>query len=95
MADIDDILNEIKSERIYQQDRWGNETDDTKNAPNDWVAFIVHYATTWFRGQFAPYTTDVGALFRTSMVKVAATAVAAIESYDRQVEAKGKPFYVE
>jgi hypothetical protein len=31
--------------------------------------------------------------FRKYMIKVAAIAVAAVESYDRQVEEKGKPFY--
>lgn len=90
-----DIFAEIEAERVHQDQRWGHEADDTKNAPNDWVAFMAHYSTIWFGGQFAPYKPDVGAAFRASMVKVAATAVAAIESYDRQVVAKGKPFYVE
>lgn len=87
------IYAEIEIERAYQEGRWGVEADDTKNQPNDWIAYISHYATAWFRGEFSPYAKTTGLDFRTAMVKVATIAVAAIESYDRQVAAKGKPFY--
>ena len=87
------IFAEVETERAYQVDRWGTEADDTRNRPNDWIGYICHYATEWYAGRFFPYPKGTGHAFRAAMVKVAATAIAAIESHDRQVAAKGKPFY--
>lgn len=87
------IFNEITEELSYQEKRWGTKADDTINRPNDWVAYISHYATKWFTGGFAPYS-DMGVNgFRKSMIKVAALAVAAVKSLDRQRENKGSAFY--
>lgn len=83
------ILAEIDSERAHQQQRWGDQADDTINKPNDFVAYISHYATRWFPGGFAPYDAETVADFRRRMIQVASIAVAAVESVDRQ----GKPFY--
>lgn len=90
---MDKIFDEIRKERDYQTEKWGNTADDTLNTPNDFIAYIAHYSTRWFAGGFAPYnSSDVGR-FRTMMVKVAALAVAAIESLDRQRAANGKTHY--
>lgn len=88
-----DILGNIKAEREYQQERWGNEADDSVNEPNDFVAYINHYSTRWFPGGFVPYTPETVDKFRESMIKVAAIAVAAVESIDRQREEAGHCFY--
>lgn len=88
-----DVYELIKSERAYQQQRWGNKADDTINEPNDFVAYIVHHSTRWFNGGFAPYDSVTVENFRKQMIKVAAIAVAAVESLDRQIETNGKPFY--
>lgn len=88
-----DIIKEIDAERTYQDGKWGHEADDTKNQPNDWVAYIAHHSTRWFNGGFAPYPAATVAEFRKQMVKTAALAVAAIESLDRQTRDEGKPFY--
>jgi hypothetical protein len=87
------ILFEINNERVYQQKRWGDNADDTQNAPNDFVSYIAHHSTRWFNGGFAPYSSATVAEFRRQMIKVAALAVAAIESIDRQQEKVGKTFY--
>lgn len=87
------IIEEIVAERLYQDEKWGHEADDKKNTPNDWVAYIGHHASRWFKGGFLPYSEDTVEAFRTQMVKVAALAVAAIESIDRQRVDNGKPFY--
>lgn len=87
------ILKEISDERERQIKRWGNDTDDTKNEPNDWVAYIAHHSTRWFNGGFAPYDAATVATFRKQMMKVATLAVSAIESLDRQVMDAGVPFY--
>lgn len=87
------VLNEIAQERTYQENKWGNETDDTVNTPNDYCTYLSAYATKWFPGGFLPYNPQTVDEFRTSMVKTAAIAVAAVESIDRQREALGHTFY--
>lgn len=79
-----EILREISLERNAQEVKWGNNADDTLNTPNDFVAYISHHATRWFGGGFIPYSEETVNKFRRQMVKVAALAVAAIESVDRQ-----------
>jgi hypothetical protein len=88
-----DVFAAIKAERDYQIGRWGNSADDELNEPNDFVSYISNYSTKWFPGGFTPYTPETVEQFRTSMIKTAAIAVAAIESIDRQREEAGHTFY--
>ena len=67
------IYNDIKAERCYQDLKWGGAEHDDFHNHRDWVTFIVQYL-----GRAAAPED-----FRTSMIKVAALAVAAIEWYDR------------
>ena len=90
-----DIYNEINAERDYQNEKWGTETDDTKNTPWMWAAYIGQYATRWMKGTFLPRETTVTDEFRKCMVKVASIAVAAIESIDRQRAKDESTFYEE
>lgn len=87
------ILEEINRERTYQQGRWGDSADDSKNTPWQWTAYIAAYATKWMRGSFPPITRDEADDFRAKMIKTAAIAVAAVESLDRQRTANGQAFY--
>jgi hypothetical protein len=87
------IINEIVDERTYQENRWGNEADDELNEPNDFIAYMNAYSTRWFPGGFTPYTPETIDAFRTSMIKTAAIAVAAVESVDRQRDEAGHTFY--
>jgi hypothetical protein len=87
------IFEQIDRERKYQVGRWGNEADDTKNMPNDWVSYIASYSTRWLAGEFAPYSPETVIRFRRAMIQAAAIAVAAVESLDRQQAANGKTFY--
>jgi hypothetical protein len=66
------IFVDINGEREYQNNRWGNDFD-SKNTPNDWVAYISKYL-----GQAVtmPFNEDT---FRTQLLKVATLAVAALE----------------
>jgi hypothetical protein len=90
------ILNEVNLERVSQEHRWGNDTDDTKNTPWMYTAYIAQYAGSWMRGKFLPLAKSDTDLFRTAMLKVAALAVAAVESIDRQrAGERGRPFYEE
>jgi hypothetical protein len=74
-----DIFSEVSAERDVQDAKWGHKFDD-RNTPYNWAAYIAQYATRNLIGD--PYAVS-DAKFRVDMVKVAALAVAAIESIDR------------
>jgi hypothetical protein len=78
MSDRINILDRIDGEREYQIQRWGT-ADEEINMPNDFVAYMAHYSTKWFNGQFAPYNLETLVRFNEAMVKTAAIAVAAAE----------------
>ena len=86
------IYDEIKTERDYQDGKWGHVADDTLNTPWMWSAYISGYATKWMAGTFLPLDRSVTDDFRRMMIKVAALAVAAVESVDRQ-RTSGKTFF--
>lgn len=69
------LFDEITKEREYQDGKWGGPTHDDLHDEEEWMDILEHYATGGDEGLHD---------FRTSMVKVAAIAVAAIESYDRK-----------
>jgi len=76
MESTEKVLAEIREERDYQDDEWGQEFDDN-NTLNDWAAYIGHYKAR---------ATSMGSspnIQRKSMMKVAALAVAACEAFDR------------
>lgn len=86
------VYEEIQAERTYQNNKWGTACDDSLNTPWMWASYISQYATSWMRGAFAINDGDAKN-FRKAMIKVAAIAVAAVESLDRQQENSGKAFY--
>lgn len=92
---MSDVYEEIKAERSYQNDRWGTASDDSRNTPWMWAAYIAQYATKWMRGSFAPILSEETNAFRTCMIKVASIAVAAVESIDRQRAERGQTFFEE
>lgn len=70
------IFNQIAKERAYQEGKWGSKFDD-KNTLNDWLAYIAGYGA-------RASNIDVDKIVqRAAMVKVAALAVAALETFDR------------
>lgn len=74
------IFEQIGAERDAQDAKWGAEFDD-RNTSYNWAAYIAQYATHNLIGD-PRAASEV--LFRDDMVKVAALAVAAIESIDRR-----------
>lgn len=71
------IFGEISVEREYQDGKWGTEFDD-KNTLNDWITYI---------GMYGSYAAKMGASKedqRNNMLKVAALAIAALETFDRK-----------
>ena len=78
---IENIVNEVKTERLRQGDMWGKAFDE-QNTPNDWVAFITRYVSEGaYDGWECSYTPE---RFRRCLVKAAALCCAAIETMDRQ-----------
>ena len=67
-----EVFNAIETERDYQNRKWGNDFD-SKNTPNDWVAYISKYL-----GQAVtmPFNAET---FRTQILKVATLATAVLE----------------
>lgn len=75
-CDRDNIYDWIDCERAYQDERWGATFDD-QNTANDWVTYINRYAA-------KACEFDISTVkFQKAMIKVAALAVAAIETVRR------------
>ena len=79
----DTILKEVNSEREYQEQKWGNSTDDKMNSPLDYVGYIANLSTRWFPGGFPPYSEATLRHYRQAMIKTAALAIAAVEQLER------------
>lgn len=77
------VLDEVQNECLYQEDKWGTVADDTRNTPFHWVTWITRYSTSWCAGIWDLRTIN-GDAFRKAMLKVAAIAVSAVVSLDRQ-----------
>lgn len=70
------ILNQIDTEREYQDAKFGTKFDDN-NTANDWTTYITQQVA-----KAAPLKMDHVA-FRKAMIKTATVAVAALEALDR------------
>ena len=66
------------AERTAQITEWGGPDADDSNTKLDWVAYIVKHTG---KAMTNPFNLDV---FRYQMVRVAALAIAAIATVDRQ-----------
>jgi len=67
-------LDDILKERDRQDAQWGGPTGDDGNTEADWMSYIHKQHQQWAYGQN----------FRERAVKIAALALAAIESMDRK-----------
>lgn len=67
------ILMLVNQERLRQDAEWGGPDHDRKHNSHDWIAYIVKHTGKAVMTPFRPET------FVTSMLKVAALAVAAVE----------------
>lgn len=77
MTRRDIIILEIKAERATQDAQWGGPDHDDEHGPDEFVTFIEHQIARSDRGR--------GPDARERLVKIAALAVAAVESYDRKM----------
>ena len=89
---IEEFMKEVAAERAYQVRCWGegdedklDRTDDEKNGPESFTAFIAHHSSRWFPGGFPPHGINTLRAFRVQMIKVAALAYAAVRWTDRRL----------
>ncbi len=74
------ILSEVGEERARQDAEWGRDHDDG-HTQSDWVALLTRHAGLAVNDGV---TTEDADRYRRQLVRVAALAVAAVESLDRK-----------
>lgn len=74
------ILAEVAEERTWQDSRWGGAEHDDRHTPAEWVALLARHLG--LAVDDGGETTDPER-FRRQMIRLAALAVAAAESFDR------------
>jgi|SRR3954470_12278601 len=88
---MNEIQEEIKSARLAQDKEWGGAEHDDVHEPEKWCAFIRHQLRLADRAACSVATDEITggeeqALidgYRERLIKIAAVAIAAIESVDR------------
>jgi len=89
------IYDEIREERARQDAKWGGPDHDDGHGASDWVGFIVRHAAKSIRRDVArrahllEFADEYSPMerpptVRKQLLRVAALAVAAIESLDRK-----------
>jgi hypothetical protein len=91
-----DVYDEIRAERATQDERWGGPAHDDGHSPLDWIRYLAEHLARaggwaaeildeqhWFTAHISGSVDHMPA-YRRQLVRVAALAVAAIESYDRR-----------
>lgn len=73
--ELENILTEIRYERAAQDAQWGGPEHDDEHGMDEFAAFIAR--------QMAKCDQGRGPDVRDRFIKIAALAVAAVESYDR------------
>ena len=75
-----EVLAEVARERHRQDQKWGGPTHDDQHDPSDWLEYIHNKKE-------KAHGAETDAEYRKRMIQIAALAVAAVESLDRQMEA--------
>lgn len=78
-----EIFDEILRERERQDAKWGGQKHDDKHNHLDWVTFVGSHSAASLTLSLAPEVSK-GMWFENQMVRVAALAVAAIQSSRRK-----------
>lgn len=73
------VYDEIRAERAKQDEQWGGPDHDDEHSPQEWAQYLHKQ---WLA---AAHESELGGDYRGRLIKIAALAVAAAESYDRTV----------
>ena len=83
------VLDEVSEERTFQDSRYGGPEHDDQHSSKQWLNFIADRAMFQVfvieheeRRSDSPYSSD----YRATLIKIAALAVAGIQSHDRNKE---------
>ncbi len=76
------LCYEIEQERYRQDKQWGGSNHDDKHGENDWLVILMRHLGLAANDE----AEEVPERFRRQLVRVAAIALAALESYDRTHE---------
>lgn len=80
-ANLTDVFAAVVAERARQDSKWGGaQADDARKTPMDWCLDIEAY-NTWACQMYRMGSPEK---YRHRMMQIAALAIAACESYDRQ-----------
>jgi hypothetical protein len=93
-SDRSPVYDDIHDERMRQNKQWGGPNHDDGHVPEDWLQFIEHQldrACDIVDINYYPKHEEdaVAGAFRKRMVKIAALAVACVESHDRYTKRDG------
>jgi hypothetical protein len=78
------IINDIIRERTSQDQQWGGATHDDGHTVEDWYSFRSKFESRALFGARKPERMKEGQDVRGSLIKIAALAVAQLESLDRK-----------
>jgi hypothetical protein len=70
------VLDNIRAERHRQDAKWGGPEHDDEHDPLHWCGFVGEH--------LARARKERGVIYRYQMIRVAALAIAAVESFDRR-----------
>jgi hypothetical protein len=76
------LIDEIAFERTFHDIQWGGPAHDDKHTAEEWFSYMAHQADNYNSSK-----SDSARGYH--LVKLAALAVAALESYDRGGKIKG------
>lgn len=86
-----EIISDIMRERLSQDAEYGGAAHDDLLDAHDWVAILCKHVGLAGNDGHQPFD---AVRFRRQMVRVAAVAMAALESFDRQNKPEGKTLVI-
>lgn len=85
MIIANNVVQDVQLERYAQSVQWGGIAHDDEQGPQAWCDYIEKQLTAARAAFPKPHLEGSGPEWRTRMVKIAALAIAGMETYDRHV----------
>jgi hypothetical protein len=81
---MSDVYEEIKTERLAQDAKWGGPPHDDAKEAGEWI-YYIETKTERAAGMIGERSAGNDTKFRQRVIQIAALAVACVESMDRQM----------
>lgn len=89
---MEQVIEDVKAERERQDERWGGPEHDDRHDVSDWCHFIQRQIMdVQYNDTKANDDETYDAVVRKNFIKIAALAVAAVESIDRHTGGTARP----